>query len=1537
MDGLGRQGAPRKCDAWGFILSRSLLLCSFSQDVLAALTAAVDAATSPEATAASSAAPLDLDVVAAITAAVASRALSLARPGADDHEAAGQPSTSGAVACGVNPEAGGLGSALALLASLAPSTALVLLARAGVEALEACARPPPTAPREVRAALAASALPGLDLATAALARLAEEAGGGGGGSLPADGGGDASANPTAVTAAALARICRAPTWPAPAARAVEALRALPALTAAQAGAIADRALAECAGLQGDGQPGGRRPAAAASGLGDLSDLPAVLHQLLLLRPAAGARAALAGAVDLLDAALGVDGAPHTTTSSATAATAATVVLEAERAAAAAPDTARGWLAGLAARAGSGPHGAAVLLAIASGVPRLAVPALDELRACLARAYKADGVRAASRWGGAAPRPMPASFPSSSALEGALMAVAGGRAAGWERGLPAVLVLVDALVDGVADKAAVPGEGGGEEMEEADETAADLAPPTRAGRLGVRLAVAAFGAAPSPTARAQILHLCIARLASTGVGSAGSGAPAASITTIAVPAAAAPPLCGKLGHWVSALRGMASTHAADLGAHHAGSVRAALELCGALPAPTSCALLAALWPACRTAGVRDAAALSLRKAAFSREATSRAAAARGMLALSLHELKVPAMEAAPSHLDAGAGPSQAPVAPQPFLAPPANASGLSALKELTGFLRRCLSQQAVVRSALYEGVPTIVEADAGAAAEALAGLLLPQLTRVAPAAVVGAAASASAPPPPPLRLDLAIVRQGEAGATTIEPLPGLLACVRRVCLLAGAGAVEGKAGISGPHGRAAARLGAGLPARPPHPPRPGGAVDALAAAFAAVKAAVLLSVAEDYSLDKAADWGGGGGGAGGPSSGAATRARAAALMGVLEVLMEDALAGAAGGGVPPGEAGDQLTAAFRLHDRVRELSASAGASAAAPARGELGAPATKKRGRTDAALTPSHPLPSLTPWAVDTLLNLAVEDRMPEPGGGRGVAQDNEGGGGPGPSTSQPPVPSALQLSLEPGARLAREPRFQAFVLRVARAVVAWGAGSGDGGAVAARAAIGPPLLAAACLVASAYSTTRGGGHGGGGGGGGAPLSAAASSDDHLCGLAVDAAVALLDAPASRAELRRLVEAAGGGGGGGGGGVTAPPGADDCPVTTSPPPPLPPSSWLHAAAAALDRLVGNGCWKEGGAWAEGLARLARRPGVLSAGGRAVLRAAAEGGLGAEGAAGPAARGLAALLLATSPGDDAADALRLVDAAVGALKAASQGQGGDAPDAPGQPAAAAFPAITARTAGPVAGVALDHALAALADADWAFATARAASRTTAAAPPSTQRLMVGGGSDGGTGSSPATAALAAAGALDEAACARVGALLPPIAAVAAGGLCSAAPRLADKALRSVLAAYRSLSAAAARTGEAAKAGGGGGGRPPPSLSPAFLSMVATAHKTLTPAAYTLIFQTENAGGGGGNAGGGAASAAAAGGRAPAVVFAAEDFERRLIRLGSTGGCGAADLLRGARRATARDFRITLGAITGATGGGGDGAAAALAETA
>ena len=137
-------------------------------------------------------------------------------------------------------------------------------------------------------------------------------------------------------------------------------------------------------------------------------------------------------------------------------------------------------------------------------------------------------------------------------------------------------------------------------------------------------------------------------------------------------------------------------------------------------------------------------------------------------------------------------------------------------------------------------------------------------------------------------------------------------------------------------------------------------------------------------------------------------------------------------------------------------------------------------------------------------------------------------------------------------------------------------------------------------------------------------------------------------------------------------------------------------------------------------------------------------------------------------------------------------------------------------------------------------------------------------------------------------------------PPLSTLAGcRGLAAAAPCAADRVLACVRGAYRAMAAAARG---AADGGRGGGALGRTELRPAFQRAVDGAHKLLAPAVATLLHEAENAGGGGG--GGGRAA------KAPDVVFAVEDFEARLIRLGVAA---RVNLMRGARRAVARDFRI------------------------
>jgi len=1050
--------------------------------------------------------------------------------------------------------------------------------------------------------------------------------------------------------------------------------------------------------------------------GDPGDLPALARQLLALRPVAAAAGALLGLVALLDEVAGVDDARPAARDAAS-----TVLLAIELAAKADPAAARSWAPALAARPRPSPAAAAVLLTLV-GVRRLRDGAVDALVKGLTRAARADAAAACSPWAASLPR-LP--LPSAAALENAFIHAVERGGDGLSR---SALALADALIEaGGSVAATLPPNAAAPPPADADPPP----PAERCARLGVRLLVAAFGAG-GRSARGDALALAAARLAAAAADGGG-------------------------GAHIAVLTGMAASHGRSLGSSHADALRDALSLAAVLPPSRSADLLAGLWPACRAVPVaRDAAALALRKAAFGRAAAPRAAAARGLLLLALAEARAGGGGGADD-----AGPSQAPLSQ----AAAVTGGGLTALQELSGFLRRALTQQATVRAALYDGAPAVAAADADAAG-ALAAVLGPHLAGF----VRGGGDTRAAPP---LRLDLAVAATPDGGRE-LEPLAELLICARRVVL-----AARGREG-----GSAAAAV-------------PGDdAVSPLAAAFSSAIAVLTCSVPEDYGLDKSAGIGDA------TPEGACARARAASLTRCLEVAMADALAGAAAGDADVSTAADALAALFRVHDRLRALAATAPAGAVAGA--------GDKRPRGAPAARP--PPPALSHAAAAALLDVMVNDGLPGAPAGDGSASPAR------------------------GARLARDPAFQAFALRTAAALAA-AAPAGAPGAPA-RSTLAPSLLHGATLVVLAYAPHRGRAAPAP-----APRRGARDPGDGLPLLAVQAVAALLRGAAGPGEARALL-----------------------------------GGWAGARGAdALARLAEHGNHRETEALAVALASVAP---ALPAGERAALAGAARGALGRPLPHGPAVRALVGLLLAAASVDGDAPAAADVARAVGEVLAPAAGGGaGAAPAAPASISSLALPAIATKTM-PAAAAALADALAAaVAEADWALARARAARAALAAAPPP-----------------PCVAAV------DDACCARLTSIIAPLAILAgAPGLADAAPRAADRALAAVRGAYRALAAAA----RAAAAGPALASRV--QLRPAFAAAVDAAHKALAPATATLLHDAENRAASSGAAGAGAARPSA---RAPDVVFAAEDLDARLIKLGAAA---AVNLMKGARRAPARDFRI------------------------
>eukprot|EP00798_Chlamydomonas_sp_ICE-L_P007594 gene7594-749_t len=218
-------------------------------------------------------------------------------------------------------------------------------------------------------------------------------------------------------------------------------------------------------------------------------------------------------------------------------------------------------------------------------------------------------------------------------------------------------------------------------------------------------------------------------------------------------------------------------------------------------------------------------------------------------------------------------------------------GVSAMHELMGFLRKALSQQAVVRQALYGGLYAVLVADPGSL-EPTADLLLPQFARffdIDPEAAT------------PLRLEACINTQGDNSVVLLEPLPDLLDCVRRLSALASSRASE-------------ATMEEDEDAFPV--PGPGNAIPqsakVLIEQYNNVKSCLLQCEAESFNLDKSCVFN--------PSCvvGASNQLRVSCLLGCLEVVMEDVVGEASGDEAVVKSTGIALARLFDLHHRLCAL-------------------------------------------------------------------------------------------------------------------------------------------------------------------------------------------------------------------------------------------------------------------------------------------------------------------------------------------------------------------------------------------------------------------------------------------------------------------------------------------------------------------------------------------------------------------------------------------------------------------------------------------
>lgn len=207
----------------------------------------------------------------------------------------------------------------------------------------------------------------------------------------------------------------------------------------------------------------------------------------------------------------------------------------------------------------------------------------------------------------------------------------------------------------------------------DERAHAMSSSCRLARLGGSVLVEVFRAHPG--SHADILECILARVATRA------------------------PSCAR---WVQLL-GRLARAVPTLLMHHVPRLRETLAYAAHLPPAVSVELLRALLPlSAHRAELRDAVVLALRKAAFQRDEGARLVAVHGFLLLL-------------------SGTAFSPAAVEPAAQ---SAGGLDS--EVLGFLKRCLTHQAAVRTALYKGLPPIFKARPhlrAAIIELLAGQLL----------------------------------------------------------------------------------------------------------------------------------------------------------------------------------------------------------------------------------------------------------------------------------------------------------------------------------------------------------------------------------------------------------------------------------------------------------------------------------------------------------------------------------------------------------------------------------------------------------------------------------------------------------------------------------------------------------------------------------------------------------------------------------------------------------------------------------------------
>ncbi|GIL44431.1 hypothetical protein Vafri_1892, partial [Volvox africanus] len=356
----------------------------------------------------------------------------------------------------------------------------------------------------------------------------------------------------------------------------------------------------------------------------------------------------------------------------------------------------------------------------------------------------------------------------------------------------------------------------------------------------------------------------------------------------------------------------------------------------LPAPVALGLLLGLWPLARCRrDLADYMVMLLRKVMFSREASSRLVAVRGFLFILVQQLRAAAGGGVAKDEEQLRAAAAAAAAAMPSFSQPscsqsslsqmqalASGEGVSLQHELQGFLRRALGQQAAVRAALYDGLSEILLVDPGSR-DVVLELVGPQFYRYVTEGVTM----------PPLHYKLLVVGGAGSGdpVVLIEPLPALLACVRRLVALCRDPWVDdgdGDAAARGGRGPYGLGLLADEDAADEdvvmvedaedeeggHVPGTDVAVQSLVRAWDSFARRLLRCEAEHFDLNCSGDLNPA------TASGAARQLQASCLLGAVEVVMEELVGIATGphGSETAGRTGERLSRAFELHSRVYDL-------------------------------------------------------------------------------------------------------------------------------------------------------------------------------------------------------------------------------------------------------------------------------------------------------------------------------------------------------------------------------------------------------------------------------------------------------------------------------------------------------------------------------------------------------------------------------------------------------------------------------------------